>query len=111
MIYIERGGTVTVGQLGPGEYRVRFGLGRDWSGRTFEQDRASYEFVDSLTFWETVRVLENRREHEYQTWRLTLHPVLGGTAKVVQVSDQDLLSADAPPVTRATIEAQASRPP
>jgi hypothetical protein len=78
-IYIRAGGQSALSHVGPGTYKLRFSLGRDWdSSRKRFLASASYsEFENSLLF-------EERREGEktsYQEFEMTLNAVPFGNAR------------------------------
>jgi hypothetical protein len=85
--YVRAHEDVHIRRIAPATYRLRFMLGVDWSGEEFTQDEGTFEFVDLFDFAES----EAGDNHEFSQWQVTLHPVTGGTAKIVKVPNRPLL--------------------
>jgi hypothetical protein len=78
-VYVVRGESWTITDIPAGSYRVRFATGRDWDAdlRAWQRPTGFDEFQEVFDFTETV-------EH-YTTWEITLQPIVGGTAKTIEI--------------------------
>ena len=82
-VYIAAGDDYLFDAIGPGQCSVLFALGTDWNGERgeFNYTTSAFEFYKRLDF----------EEHytddgvEWATFKLTLHPVVGGTAKTKRI--------------------------
>lgn len=63
-----------------GTYRVLYAQGRGWDAarRTFSCERVAQQFEEPLAFRQSGR--------SYDVWTLTLHPVVGGTARTDEIA-------------------------
>jgi hypothetical protein len=82
-VYVRKGKQYTVKEIPDGTYAVFFTGGTDWDGkaRAFGHKCAFQKFDQSLGF----RTTRTTTQTFYQTYRITLQPVAGGTAKTDQV--------------------------
>jgi len=92
-VYIRSSDETTMKNIAPGSCRVRFAIGNNWDKtlRKFRDDRSYSEFDDSLDFRET----ETADKVNYATFEITLHPVVGGTARTDEISEAQF-EQDAP---------------
>jgi hypothetical protein len=80
----------TIEGIGDGRYRVYFTAGRDWDedlGRFTR--KCDFEVFDDVLEYETTN---QDGSYLYQTWTLTLNPVVGGTASTSDVAPGDFPS-------------------
>ncbi len=92
-VYVRSSDETTMRGIAPGSYRVRFAIGNNWDKtlRKFRDERSYSEFDDSLDFRET----ETADKVNYATFEITLHPVVGGTARTEEISEAQF-EQDAP---------------
>ena len=84
-IFIRTGESGAMTSVPAGHYRLQFQLGSDWlAERRFCRPRGTSEF-DSVLDFDEVRSGEGIR---YSIHKVTLHPVLEGSARTHVVSDQ-----------------------
>ena len=90
-VYIRKDKKYTVKGVPDGSYAVFFTGGADWDGkaRAFGRKCAFQRFEDSLKF-STTRVGDQTL---YQTWRITLQPVVGGSARTADVDPSEFPSS------------------
>jgi hypothetical protein len=83
-MYVRRNDSGLIGGIPDGTYRAYFTLGMDWDSdlRRFTRKCSFSRFDDPLTF-ESVNV---GGSIQYQTYSITLHGVVGGTASTSGVS-------------------------
>lgn len=83
-VYVRRGNRCQVSRIPPGDYQVFFVLGVDWNPNYAEFSIVYYakKFENELSF----REIPQYGGIEYTTYRLTLHEVVGGTARTTIVS-------------------------
>ncbi|MFB0547015.1 MAG: hypothetical protein ACETWB_08895, partial [Anaerolineae bacterium] len=82
--YIRAGESYTIKGISEGTYSLYFNIGEDWSDASARFTRKSlyFRFEDTLTF----RTTTIPGGMEYTTFRVTLHPMLGGTARTLPIS-------------------------
>jgi DnaJ-domain-containing protein 1 len=86
-VYVRSHEIGLVTSIPPGAYRVRFQLGISWlRERRFCAPFATSEFNDRFDF----REVPSDQATEYSTFEVTLHPVIGGTAKTHALSAREL---------------------
>ena len=93
-VYVHARHAATIRRIAPGTYRVHFKLGTGWLGREFAEREGDFEFVDPLEFREETHETEEGRRSTYATWSVSLHPVVGGTARTTRVPAIDLVPAE-----------------
>ncbi len=91
-IYIRAGDRSVLGHVGPGRYRLRFALGKDWdfSRKQFISSASLSEFEDPLLF-------EEREEGErffYNEFELTLQAVPFGNARTHSIGESTFSEGD-----------------
>jgi uncharacterized protein YgiM (DUF1202 family) len=89
--YIRSNDTLEVGGISDGTYQVYFSTGTEWNGKEFTVNAMYQKFRDILSF--TTKVTND--VITYTTWKITLHPVAGGTAATDRVGRNDF-----PPVSK-----------
>jgi len=87
-VYIKAQSEITIENIGPGSYLLRFGFGIDWdrTSRKFLQNRSYSQFVDLLDF------------RQYQEFRVTLHPVPAGKARTTSIDEDTFNKSDSTPL-------------
>ena len=70
-----------------GTYNIFFTGGADWDAgaRAFTRDCAFQQFEDRLAF----RTERTSTQIRWSTWKITLQPVAGGTARTSEVDPED----------------------
>lgn len=74
--YVRSHDALTVSGITDGIYQIYFSTGSEWNGREFTVNASYRKFRDMLAF--ETRVSDDTIT--YTIWRITLHPVAGGTA-------------------------------
>ncbi|MDW8145988.1 MAG: SH3 domain-containing protein [Roseiflexaceae bacterium] len=74
--YVRSRNSLTMRGIPDGLYQVYFSTGSEWNGREFTVNASYRRFRDMLRFETRV----SGDTITYTTWRITLHPVAGGTA-------------------------------
>ncbi len=89
-VYITANNTYSIKNISDGSYQLMFVLGTDWNSETksFNED-TSYEKFDEVFDFSTQK---NYDSIYYDTFRVTLNPVLNGTAKTDDVSPTEFNS-------------------
>jgi hypothetical protein len=79
-VYIRKKNEVTLRNISPGVYEVLFCFGLSWDNgqKRFMRDCSYSKFEEGFIFEET--------DEGYDTYKITLHPVIGGTAKTETIS-------------------------
>lgn len=80
--YIRSRDSLTLSGITDGVYTIYFSTGSEWNGREFKANASFRKFRDTLQFETRV----SGDTITYTTWRITLHPVAGGTAATDNVS-------------------------
>ncbi len=86
-VYVKHGRSVRLIHMAPGYYDLMFctGVDGDKQNHRFRQDCRYLKFEDGATFQETQYY-----DHiEYTEMRITLHPVVGGNARTVRISEEE----------------------
>ena len=86
--YIRSNDTLEVGGISDGRYQIYFSTGNEWNGKEFTVNAVYQKFRDMLSF--TTQVTDDLIT--YATWKITLHPVAGGTAATDRVGRNDFPS-------------------
>jgi hypothetical protein len=84
LVYVRADSTATLDGVVPGQYRMKFQIGKDWDGQA-EQFRcvsATAEFDRAASFEE----LEKSDGIEYTEIRITLHKLRGGNARTTRIA-------------------------
>jgi hypothetical protein len=86
-VYVRKGRTYTVMDVSDGSYAVFFSGGSGWDGaaRAFGRNCTFSRFEDQLKF----RTTRDARGIYWQNFRITLQPVIGGTARTNDVDPDD----------------------
>ena len=86
-VYVRRGRTYTVKGVPDGSYAVFFSGGGGWDddARAFGRNCTFSRFADPLKF----RTTRDARGIYWQNFRITLQPVIGGTARTDDVDPDD----------------------
>lgn len=86
-VFVSGNDAATISGISQGRYRVDFYKGTTWIPRRnkFCHSQGKFEFDDPLAFEE----LEETGGVRYRTFRLTLQPVVGGTARTHSLPEQD----------------------
>jgi hypothetical protein len=88
--YVRSRDSYTTDDIGDGRYRVYFTAGRDWDEALGRFTRkCSFQVFDDVLEYETTN---QDGTYLYQTWTLTLNPVVGGTASTSDVAPGDFPS-------------------
>lgn len=83
--YIRSRDSLTIRGITDGLYQIYFSTGSEWNGREFTVNASYRKFRDMLRFETRV----SGDTITYTTWRITLHPVAGGTAVTDNVSREN----------------------
>lgn len=107
LVYVQSGEETTLRKIPVGSYVLKFALGLDWCPDmlSFLSRRSYSRFADLFDF--SVRQLPEAKE--YTTHRVTLHPVLGGTARTTPISEAEFLPALTSPPDIASEGAHAKK--
>lgn len=84
----------TVTSISDGVYRLLFALGKGWNPerqRFYEENRFA-EFQKRLVFTTTERQQSDTIYEYHSVMEVTLHPVVGGTAKTTDISEAEFAS-------------------
>jgi len=86
-VYVRKDRTYTVKDVSDGSYAVFFTSGADWDGtaRAFGRNCAFQRHENPLKF----RTTRDAYGIYWQNFRITLHPVIGGTARTEDVNPDD----------------------
>jgi len=86
-VYVRKGKKYTVEGVPDGSYTIFFTGGADWDGmaRAFGRECAFQRFEERLRF----RTTRTDTQVFYQTYKITLQPVVGGTARTSDVDPND----------------------
>ena len=86
-VYVRKGKSYTVRNVSDGSYAVFFGGGSTWddAARGFGRNCTFSRFQDPLKF----RTTRDARGIYWQNFRITLQPVIGGTARTDDVDPND----------------------
>jgi hypothetical protein len=86
-VYLRKGAKRTVSQIPDGTYRLYFTSGSAWdtTARAFSRNCSFVRFDDTITF-RTVRAATYT---SLPRWRITLQPVVGGTARTRDIDPKD----------------------
>ncbi|WP_421658066.1 hypothetical protein [Leptothermofonsia sp. ETS-13] len=86
-VYVQANQEVTLKQIGFCDCTLKFSIGTNWNPNTqrFSQSRLYSQFRESLNFGE-IRTPAGVR---WMNYTATLHPVKGGTARTVPISERD----------------------
>jgi len=84
-VYIKANSTYTMLDISDGIYWLAFAQGLDWDSinKSFKSDTQYSVFKDTFNFVTTD--IEYTNEYEYQTFEVTLNPVIGGTAETTDI--------------------------
>ncbi|GLW06697.1 hypothetical protein Misp01_18270 [Microtetraspora sp. NBRC 13810] len=86
-VYVRKKSKFTVAGVRDGTYRVYFASGADWDAgrRSFTRSCVFQRFDDTVPFKTTYTATEVR----WNNWRITLHAITGGNAKISGVDPGD----------------------
>ena len=86
-VYVRKDKTYTVKDVSDGSYAVFFTSGADWDGaaRAFGRNCTFQRHENPLRF----RTTQDASGIYWQNFRITLHPVIGGTARTEDVNPDD----------------------
>jgi hypothetical protein len=86
-VYVRKDKTYTVTGVNDGTYKIFFTGGADWDAgaRAFTRDCEFQQFEDQLAF----RTQRTSTQIRWSTWKITLQPVAGGTARTSEVAPED----------------------
>ena len=86
-VYICAGKSVTIQGIGAGDYRLFFCTGSHWNnqGKNFIRPHAAQKFVEVMNFTQEPKT----GSIQYSTNEVTLHPVVGGSARTVGVDQRE----------------------
>lgn len=86
-VYIAAGSNYSIKQIPDGKFQLLFSLGKDWdlSNNKFKSCKTFARFDDSFIFTTTRQFYGL----EYSTFRVTLNPVVGGTAKTNEIVETE----------------------
>jgi len=84
-VYIKANSTYTMLDISDGIYWLAFAQGLDWDSinKSFKSDTQYSVFKDTFNFVTTD--IEYTNKYEYQTFEVTLNPVIGGTAETTDI--------------------------
>lgn len=93
-VYIRRNSNLTIDNIRDGYYRLYFVLGRRYDKeQSIFMENCSFSVFDDLFDFNTFSYnLSEGTETNYSVFEVTLHPVIGGTAKTNNVSKKEFLS-------------------
>ncbi len=93
-IYIRRNSNFTIKKISDGNYKLYFVVGRHYDKDTniFLQDCSFSVFEDDFFFTTQEYHLTDKIKTEYSVFEITLHPVIGGSAKTVKITKYEFLS-------------------
>lgn len=90
-VYISSKNQYTIKNISDGTYRVLFATGKDWDAvnERFLEDATQSEFEKALNFQTGEKQTFNSIETSYSVFELTLHAVVGGTAKTHSIPEAE----------------------
>ncbi|MCZ7615039.1 MAG: hypothetical protein M5T52_16245 [Ignavibacteriaceae bacterium] len=90
-LYVRRNSDFTIKKIKDGNYKLYFVVGRhyDEDSLIFLQDCSFSVFEKGLPFTTNEFQLKDRIEREYSVSEITLHPVIGGTARTDAITKKD----------------------
>jgi hypothetical protein len=85
-VYVKRDDKVTITQIAPGAYQLKFTTGDDWDKETlkFLEYAEYHQFDDSLIF----REVSTQTSTEYSRYEVTLHKVAQGNARTAPIDER-----------------------
>lgn len=89
-IFVRSNSTAVLNNLPDGVYEIQYALGEGWVPRrgTFCDPSSFGQFENLMTFTTSETATNDGVEMEATTYRITLHPVPGGTARTRQIPPQ-----------------------
>lgn len=92
--YVRRNSNFTIKKIRDGNYKLYFVVGRHYDADSliFLQDCSFAVFEEGFSFTTDKYRVEDKIKTEYSTFEITLHPVIGGTARTDAITKKDFLS-------------------
>jgi hypothetical protein len=97
-VYIGAKNDVELEQIPPGNYMLRYSMGKEWDAKTkmFSKDRANFETDQTFTFEETKSEIKTsdgtRTEHHYSKLSFRLNSGGGdGNVTTSQIDDSEFM--------------------
>lgn len=90
-VYIKANSNYRISKISDGEYELFFAHGRDWDKETkkFLVNNSCSKFEDKFNFTTEKEYQSDGIHTRYHTFKITLHPVIGGSAKTDTVSENE----------------------
>ena len=90
-VYVRARSTHTIGEISDGVYGLYFAHGRDWDeeSQKFLVNSSYSKFEDNFYFTTEYEYQSDGVKRIYSTLEMTLHPVVGGSAKTDTVSENE----------------------
>lgn len=92
-VYVSSKNTYTIRNISDGNYKLFFNSGKDYSATStkFLINSSYLKFKDDFTFITKEIQYYDSIDTRYSTFKVTLHPVVGGTAKTDNSSEAEFL--------------------
>jgi hypothetical protein len=85
-VYIHAGRSATVTNIRPNSYKLIFALGEGW-----DESRNAMVRIASTAAFEKLLTFVRSQDH-YTSFKVTLHPVVGGNTQTAAISKEDFLA-------------------
>jgi len=90
-VYIKAGETCKISKISDGIYELFFSHGKDWNkeNQKFLVNKSYSKFEETFKFVTRTEQQANGVRRTFSTFKVTLHPVTGGSAKTDAVSEEE----------------------
>jgi hypothetical protein len=85
-VYIHAGRMATVNNVRPNTYRLIYAFGEGWNG-----SRNIFSNIDAAGAFDKLLTFVRSQDH-YTTFKVTLHPVVGGNTQCISMSNEEFLA-------------------